>query len=103
MTNPVHLIAKQKIVEELVNNIGVPALYKQDLIQEVYLILLEYDSQTLQELIDKNQIKFFISRICTNTWYSKTSPFYKKYKKFNQNKTKTIQDLINEEEHQNNI
>lgn len=85
-------------MEHQVNNIGVPALYKQDLIQEVYLILLEYDKDKIIELFNNNQINYFISKIITNLWYSKTSPFYMKYKKHNNLKTKTIDDLIDEEE-----
>ena len=95
---PINYISKYQIVEEIINNLPIPAIYKQDLIQEIYLILLEYNEDKLKYLIDNNMIKFFISRIITNNYYSKTSPFYKKYVKPLRNNTKSIQDIINEEE-----
>lgn len=95
---PINYISKYQIVEEIINNLPIPAIYKQDLIQEIYLILLEYNEDKLKYLIDNNMIKFFISRIITNNFYSKTSPFYKKYVKPLRNNTKQIEDIINEED-----
>lgn len=53
-----------------------------DLEQEVYAILLEYDSDKIIEMYNKKQLKFFIIGIITRQYFSKTSPFYKKYKKY---------------------
>ena len=57
--------------------------YFDDLCQEVYFILITgYTEEKLQEAIDKKQINFIITSIMKNQWYSKTSPFYRKYKKY---------------------
>lgn len=54
----------------------------QDLAQSIYLILLEYDEAKLQELVSKDALPFFVARIIANQYLSKTSPFYKLFKKF---------------------
>lgn len=99
MEKPIEHIIENRYIEEIVNNIGVSSEYKDDLIQETYLILLlQYDKKFLQELINKKQIKFFISRIITNQYCSSTSPFYKVYKKPLLNKYSTIESLIEDED-----
>jgi hypothetical protein len=58
--------------------------YFDDLCQEVYFILCTgYTEEKLQEAIDKKQINFIITSIMKNQWFSKTSPFYRQYKKPN--------------------
>lgn len=96
--NPIDYILKHDIVNDIIGNIGVATDMKDDLAQEIYLILLEYDHDKLQEMINNNQIKFFISRIITNQYNSKTSIFYKKYKKPLINKLKTIDEILEDEE-----
>ena len=75
-------IADEKHVETICKNIGVSPKYMDDLVQEIYLILLEYNQTKLQELYDNGQINFFLTRIIKNQWCSNTSPFYKKYRKY---------------------
>lgn len=55
----------------------------QDLKQELFVVLCEYDQQKLKEIIDKKQIMYFIVRILLNFYNSKTSTFYKKFKHIN--------------------
>ena len=83
MTNQeiVYCLAFSGIVEDISHNIRVDYDYYDDFVQEMYLTLLEYDNDRLNEIFNKNQIKFFTSRICINNWNSKTSPFYCKYKR----------------------
>ena len=40
-----------------------------------------YTEEKLQEAIDKKQINFIITSIMKNQWFSKSSPFYRTYKK----------------------
>ena len=84
------------IVEEIVDNIGVIELYRDDLVQETYLILLEYDKDKLNEIEEKGDTKFFVSKVITNQINSKTSRFYYKYKKYYKNKdeNRTITDGV---------
>lgn len=55
----------------------------QDLKQELFVVLCEYDQSKLKEIIDKKQIMYFIVRILLNFYNSKTSTFYKKFKHIN--------------------
>jgi hypothetical protein len=70
------------VVREIIDNIGVRSDAADDLEQEIYMILLEYDQDKIMGMYEKGQLKFFIVRIVNNQWFSKTSPFYKKYKKY---------------------
>lgn len=79
---PLEYIGDKRIVEEIARNMRVESEYFDDLCQEVYLILLTgYTEEKLQEAIDKKQINFIITSIMKNQWFSKTSPFYRQYKK----------------------
>lgn len=55
----------------------------QDLKQELFVVLCEYDQSKIKEIIEKKQIMYFIVRILLNFYNSKTSPFYKKFKHIN--------------------
>lgn len=56
----------------------------RDLSQMVYLILLEYDEDRLQDLWEHEQMRFFIARIITNQYRSSNSPFHTQFRKFRQ-------------------
>ena len=75
-------IANERLVEEICKNLGVSPKYMDDLTQEIYLILLEYNQEKLQSIYDKGQFNFFLTRIFKNQYFSKTSPFFKKYRKY---------------------
>lgn len=78
----INKIANEKLVEDICKNIGVSPKYMDDLVQEIYLILLEYDQEKLQAIYDNDQINYFLTRIIKNQWCSTTSPFYRKYRKY---------------------
>ena len=77
-------IAKERMVESMVQNIAHQALNDDlsDLCQMVYLILLEYNEQKLQDLWSNNQMNFFLARIIINQFRSSNSPFHMIYRKF---------------------
>ena len=82
--SPLEQIGEKKLVETIARNMRVESDYFDDLCQEVYVILLTgYTEEKLQEAIDKKQINFIITSIMKNQWFSKTSPFYRQYKKPN--------------------
>lgn len=83
--NIVEKLARNRVVEDMIKNMNIND-YPDDLAQEIYLILLEYDKEKIEEMYNKNQINFFISRIITNQAFSKNSPFYLNYKKWDFNK-----------------
>ena len=82
--NIIEVLAKEKTVETLCTNMGVEQAYLDDLVQEIYLILLEYNEDKLIKMYERKQLKFFIVRIIMNQYFSKNSPFYKKYKLYDQ-------------------
>lgn len=82
--NIINELAKEKTVETLCTNMGVEQAYLDDLVQEIYLILLEYDEGKMIKMYERKQLKFFIVRIIMNQYFSKNSPFYKKYKLYDQ-------------------
>lgn len=75
-------IAREKTVETIAQNIGVSNKFMDDFVQEIYLILLEYDKEKLETMYFNNQLNFFLTRIIKNQYCSITSPFYKKYRKY---------------------
>ena len=83
-TEIVEAIAKDRMVETMVTNIAHKPMSAdlQDLSQMVYLILLEYDEQKIQDLWINNQMHFFIARIIINQYNSVNSPFYTIFRKF---------------------
>ena len=89
----INKILSSDLIPKLIKNIGVKEQYKDDLNQEIALLLLEYDKDKIQSIPDE-QAKFFITRIIINQYHSTTSPFYKKYRKVSDD----IDDRIKDEE-----
>lgn len=86
-------ISKNKLVEEIVYNIGSKDDEDlKDLIQDIYINLLEKEDSLIENLYSTNQLKFYIIRMVVNNIHSKNSPYYTKYKKDKINKVK-IEEL----------
>ena len=86
-------IGKDKLVEEIVYNIGSKGDEDlKDLIQDIYINLLEKEDSLIETLYSTNQLKFYIVRMVVNNIHSKNSPYYTKYKKDKINKVK-IEEL----------
>lgn len=88
-------MTKSEIIEELFNNGTVEKIvYKllsssknrfdapDDLIQDIYLLLLEKEDELVISLYNKNQLGFYLLKIARNQLLSKNSPYYTKYIKF---------------------
>lgn len=73
---------KEHTVKDLIRNMQVAEQDADDLEQEIYTILLEYDSNKIIEMYKNKQLKYFIVGVIQRQYNSKTSPFYKKYKKY---------------------
>ena len=86
-------ISKNKVVEEIAYNIGSKDDEDlKDLIQDIYINLLEKEDNLIENLYSTNQLKYFIIRMVVNNIHSKNSPYYTKYKKDKINKVK-IEEL----------
>lgn len=77
-------LARNGTIQEIINNMSIKQNDKDDLEQEIYMILLEYDEEKIIELYNKKQLKWFIIKVIKNQYYSKNSPYYAKYKKYYQ-------------------
>lgn len=75
-----HLV--EKIVYKLLPCSKNPFDYPEDLIQDIYLILLNSDENLIVTLYNKGELGFYILRISRNQLLSKNSPYYTKYIKF---------------------
>jgi len=76
-------LAKTRRVESMVENICHHSLTQdlKDLCQMVYLILLEYDEDKIQDLWEHNEINFFLARVILNQYRSSNSPFHSIFRK----------------------
>lgn len=74
-------IVNEHLVEDICSNIGVSPSLMDDFVQEIYLILLEYDRDKIEQMYNSNQLKYWLTRVIKNQWNSSTSPFYTKYRK----------------------
>lgn len=79
----INIIYKENWLENITNKYNIEENLKNDFIQEMYVILLEYNEDKIIDLYKKNQLKYFLIRICVNNYKSVTSPWYKKYNKYN--------------------
>ena len=75
-----HLV--EKIVYKLLPCSKNPFDYPEDLIQDIYLILLNGDENLIVALYNKGELGFYILRISRNQLLSKNSPYYQKYIRF---------------------
>lgn len=73
---------QESTVKNIIRNMQVAEQDADDLEQEIYTILLEYDSNKIIEMYKNKQLKYFIVGVIQRQYNSKTSPFYKKYKKY---------------------
>jgi predicted transcriptional regulator len=53
-----------------------------DLLHDTIVALYDSNKEKIEALIDRNELIFWIARIMVNQYHSKTSPFFKKYRKY---------------------
>ena len=79
----VDIIAKEHLVDRIVNKLlsssKNPFDCPEDLIQDVYLLLLQKDDNLIVNLYNKGEIGFYLLKIVRNQLISKNSPYYTKY------------------------
>ena len=85
----VDIIAKEHIVERIVNKLlsssKNPFDCSEDLIQDIYLLLLQKDDDLIVNLYNKGEIAYYLLRVARNQLLSKNSPYYTKYIKLGAN------------------
>ncbi len=86
----IETIAREKRVEQIVLRVsGADHLTADlsDLVQMVYMVLLEYGDEKIADLWDSGAINFLIVRLVQNNLHSKTSRFYYTIKVFSARST----------------
>ena len=83
------IIAKEHLVDRIVTKLlsssKNPFDCPEDLIQDVYLLLLQKDDNLIVNLYNKGEIGFYLLKIVRNQLLSKNSPYYTKYIKLRAN------------------
>ena len=82
----VDIIAKEHLVERIVNKLlsssKNPFDCPEDLIQDVYLLLLQKDDKLIIDLYNKGELGYYLLKIAKNQLLSANSPYFYKYIKF---------------------
>ena len=80
------VIAKEHLVERIVNKLlsssKNPFDCPEDLIQEIYLLLLQKDDDLIINLYDKGELAYYLLKIARNQLLSVNSKYYYTYIKF---------------------
>lgn len=72
----------EKIVFRLLGSSKNPFDCPQDLVQDIYLLILKKDDSLILSLYEKGQLGYYILKIARNQMLSKNSPYYYNYIKF---------------------
>ena len=67
---------------------------KDDLLSFVIEELYKCDQDRINEIIEKNQLTFYVARVMLNQYHSKTSRYYYKYNKYYEYHTTTTIESI---------
>lgn len=85
----VDIIAREHLVEKIVYKLlpcsKNPFDYPQDLIQDIYLILLNSDENLIITLYNKGELGFYLLKVVRNQLLSVNSKYYYTYIKFRAN------------------
>ena len=85
-TQIISQLANEKLVERVINKIDSTIMHNcPDLANDIYLSLMEKDSDTIVSLFESGQLAFFIIRMVKNNIFSVNSPYYRTYKKHENN------------------
>lgn len=86
MTNSEIVTANWDLIKTCVwhqmKKFGTPMEYYDDLVQEVGMILLEYDNGKMNQMQCDNHLNSFVTGILVRQLWSVNSPFYRVYRRF---------------------
>ena len=75
-----HLV--DRIVTKLLSSSKNPFDCPEDLIQDVYLLLIEKDDKFIVDLYEREELAYYLLRVVRNQLLSVNSPYYQKYIRF---------------------
>lgn len=80
------IIAREHLVERIVNKLlsssKNPFDCPEDLIQDIYVLLLEKDDDLIINLYNKGELAYYLLKVVRNQLLSKNSSYYYKHIKF---------------------
>ena len=91
----INKIIKERLVETCVQyrlNKCKDEELKHDMVQELYLWLCSYDLKKLTDAYENNHLSALITRVLINQFFSNTSDFFKKYKRFSLKTTEITEE-----------
>ena len=91
-------IYTDKSFKRVCQNIAPPDM-SEDLFQEIICIFLEMSEEKIIKAKQEGYLKFLFVKIATNSYQSKTSPFYKKYRHSDQ--TSDLNQVVSHTEETN--
>lgn len=71
--------------------------FREDMFHDLIITLMEYPECKVEDAVNNNHLNALITKILVNNLYSTTSPFFKKYLKFDM-RTDDITKLIDDED-----
>ena len=101
------MLNKNKILTELYNSQFIEDLLikmtsnhplKDDLKQELFLILAEMPQHKIVKAKENNYLNYLCINILKKQYHSSTSPFHKKFRKFKANEYGDLPEIIDEQE-----
>jgi len=84
-------------IEDLLTKITSNHPLKEDLKQELFVILAEMPSKKLESAKQNNYLNYLCINILKKQYHSSTSPFHKKFRKHQHNEYGDIPDMIEED------
>lgn len=82
----VSVVMEQGIIDKALQLYGVHTSHRNDLAQEVALILLEMANERLNDIYEDGKLSHFVTKIVKNQWCSNTSTYYALFRKYEKKK-----------------
>ena len=79
-------VVRLGVIEHALSIYHVHTSHREDMTQEVAMILLTIEEARLNDIYQAGKISHFVTRIVRNQWRSKTSTYYTLYRKYEKKK-----------------
>lgn len=79
-------VVRLGVIEHALSIYHVHTSHREDMMQEVAMILLTIEEARLNDIYQAGKIAHFVTRIVRNQWRSKTSTYYAKFRKYEEKK-----------------
>lgn len=79
-------VVRMGVVDNALRLYNVHISHREDLTQEVLLILLTMDNERLNDIYEDGKLSHFVTKIVKNQWCSNTSTYYALFRKYEKKK-----------------